>query len=238
MPWLYKKGVDLSIDVQGAKAQRAKSAFRLWSKQCLQKAYVKDCRGTDVASYRINAQVAKILQSLQARKILLYTPFGFESDSKKLLLRLRKQGKQIFIPYIMEGIRFKVLPLRLSLQKNKYGIFETSKSEFNLAKIDTAVIPVLGIDRSFKRIGFGKGMYDRFFSQYHKKTIPLIFVSRLACVSEQVLTQSHDIRGHYFVSAAMCCKRTRYGHSFKSDRVYNLWRYRGCGNLSSNQKDF
>ena len=105
----------MSIDVQGAKAQRAKSAFRLWSKQCLQKAYVKDCRGTDVASYRINAQVAKILQSLQARKILLYTPFGFESDSKKLLLRLRKQGKQIFIPYIMEGIRFKVLPLRLPL---------------------------------------------------------------------------------------------------------------------------
>lgn len=229
-----KKGANLSIDVKS----EAKNIFRSWSKQCLQNAHKKDCKGFDSSSYRINARVMKILQDLGARNILLYMPFGFESDSKKLLLQLRKQKKQIFIPYIMEGIRFKMLPFRLPLQKNKYGIFETSKSEFILAKIDTAVIPVLGIDKSFKRIGFGKGMYDRFFSQYPKKTIPLIFVSRLACVSKQVLTQSHDIRGHYFVSAATCCKRTRYGHSFKSDRVYNLWYHRGCDNLSDSKKDF
>ncbi|WP_394954824.1 5-formyltetrahydrofolate cyclo-ligase [uncultured Helicobacter sp.] len=224
----------MSIDVKN----RAKSTFRSWSRQCLQAAHKKQCIGFDSASEHINTALLELMQRLGSRHILLYMPFGFETNSKKLLLRLRKQRKKIFIPYIMEGIRFKVLPFRLPLQKNEYGIFETSKSKFNLAKIDTAVIPVLGIDRDFKRIGFGKGMYDRFFSQYRKKTIPLIFVSRLACVSEQVLTQSHDIRGHYFISAVACCKRTRYGHSFKSDRVYNLWRYRGCGNLSDNQKDF
>lgn len=222
--------MDLSINTNDDE----KKAFRSWSKKALQYAHKKHCKGFDVASYRVNTRIYALLEKLQARNILLYMPFGFESDSKKLLLKLRKQKKKIFLPYIMEGIRFKMLALRLPLQKNVYGIFETTKSEFNLAKIDTAVIPVLGIDRDFRRIGFGKGMYDRFFSQSRQKAIPFIFVSRLACVSDGVLTQAHDIRGHYFISATACCKRTRYGHSFKSDRVYNLWRYRGCGNISHN----
>ena len=102
--------MDLSINTNDDE----KKAFRSWSKKALQYVHKKHCKGFDVASYRVNTRIYTLLEKLQARNILLYMPFDFESDSKKLLLKLRKQKKKIFLPYIMEGIRFKMLALRLT----------------------------------------------------------------------------------------------------------------------------
>ncbi len=228
--------------------ESAKKAFRAKARKALQKAQDSQKSRFDTQSSHINRTLLSILDSQKSRNfrahrfflkdkklqnvskcknILFYAPFGFEADIFKLIFALRAKKKKIFLPHI-QGINFKMLPFRLPLQKNQYGIYESTKSQFNLTKIHIAVVPVLGIDRSFGRVGFGKGMYDRAFATkkyIRKKQIPIIFVSRIPCVSTRILSQSYDLRGDYFVSAVMWCKRAQYGNNIRSDRVFNLWNF-------------
>ena len=41
----------------------------------------------------------------------------------------------------------------------------------NINNIDIAIVPAVGVDGNLQRIGFGKGMYDRFFEKLQEETI-------------------------------------------------------------------
>lgn len=249
----------------------AKNAFRQWAKmqQIFAKAKVLHSKDSLISNVSTNTPLLKnpitetllakkpfdrdskiickhlfvLLQTLQAKNILLYAPFVFEADIWELIWRLKRQKKKIFLPFIQD-LSFKMLPLHLPLQKNRFGIFESKYSNFNLAKIDTAVIPVFGIDAKFRRVGFGKGMYDRFFSHNHKitlhnkKGVCKVFVSRTPCISPRVITQSFDIKGDYFVTALSCCKRTKYDDCSIYSRSATFKRYRCLCYLPSEQENF
>ena len=101
-----------------------------------------------------------ILKECKAKNILLYIPLDIEVDLRKLIAKLRKNST-IFVPF-MEGVSFKMVKYRLPLMAKKFNIYEPPNSNFKFVKLDVAVVPVLGVDGNFKRIGFGKGMYDRF----------------------------------------------------------------------------
>lgn len=153
----------------------------------------------------------------RAKNILLYLPLGLEVDMFGLIKSLRKMQKiHIFVPFVVNNT-FKIVPFRLPLRKNKYNIFETYNSTFvNFNKIDIAIVPVLGVDIDYKRIGFGKGMYDRFYSSLDKKPFT-IFVSRILHFSNTRITDRFDImgdmiithkRGNYeFINDTWICRR-------------------------------
>jgi len=50
------------------------------------------------------------------------------------------------------------------------------------------------VDANCKRIGFGKGMYDRFFNREGKHIKNSIFIQRVICHSREVITDKYDIR--------------------------------------------
>ena len=105
----------------------------------------------------------------ETKNILLYIPLGIEVDVNPLIKKLRKiKNKNVYVPY-MEGDSFKIVKYRLPLQKKKFGIKEPNNSFFKAEKIDLAIVPIVGVDAIGKRIGFGKGMYDRFFDRLSYK---------------------------------------------------------------------
>ncbi|PAF51310.1 5-formyltetrahydrofolate cyclo-ligase [Helicobacter sp. 13S00477-4] len=165
----------------------------------------------------------KELLNIKSKRILLYCPIGLEVNIYPLIYQLRKQkGIKIFIPYV-DRVSFKVVPFRLPLIKNQFNIFEPKQSLFYLTKIDTAIIPVLGIDKNFKRIGFGKGMYDRFFEML-KYRPNIIFVARKMMVSKDIITDSYDILGDKFISN-FCATKRGIDDRILSDRFYNIQYY-------------
>ncbi|MCI5968141.1 5-formyltetrahydrofolate cyclo-ligase [Helicobacter sp.] len=131
--------------------------------------------------------------------LLLYYPLPIEFDSRKLLhIYKRKKGVQIFLPF-MQGISFKIVKYRLPIQRGAFGVYESYDSSFKLFKLDYAIVPVIGMDKTFKRIGFGKGMYDRFFSTL--KTKPqTIFICRALNLTHQKITQPYDLQADSFIS--------------------------------------
>ncbi|MDE5925222.1 MAG: 5-formyltetrahydrofolate cyclo-ligase [Helicobacter sp.] len=163
-------------------------------------AYIKDYK----LQKKLKAQLDSILRfhklhSKRPINLLFYSPLALEFDIRKLLRFYRKKRNvRIFLPK-MGGESFKAVRYRLPLQKQAFGVYEPSDSKF-LAEMDCAIVPVLGVDKKLRRIGFGKGMYDRFFGNNPKKIPKIIFVSRNFNFAPQIITESHDIRGDCYLT--------------------------------------
>ena len=139
---------------------------------------------------KIESRLLKELQKLKKKRILLYTSLPFEADTKKLIKILRKKY-EIFVPF-MEGKSFKMVPFRLPLKKKKFGIYEAGNSLRKIKKIDIAVVPIVGVDGNLQRVGFGKGMYDRFFAKLKKRPY-IIFMQSEFCYTKKFICDDFDI---------------------------------------------
>ena len=192
--------------------QNLKESYRKSCKASLEK--IKASNQTRILDYKLQKQLKILLDSLISLhqktsktplNILFYYPLENEFNCKKLLNAYRKQKKiQIFTPF-MCGISFKIVKYRLPLQKKVFGIYESYNSSFKVNKIHIAIIPTLGIDKNFKRIGFGKGMYDRFFETLKQKPIN-IFICRATHYNHQIITQPHDIQANFFITPFVSLK--------------------------------
>lgn len=135
-----------------------------------------------------------------AQSILLYLPMRMEVNLYPLIIKLRKEKKNIYVPF-MEGKSFRLVRYRLPLSKKQFGIKEPNDSkQFRNKKIDIAIVPIVGMDAARKRVGFGKGMYDRFFEKEQSNINKVVFVARELCYSKKVVTDHYDVKGDMIIT--------------------------------------
>ncbi|HEX5623615.1 MAG TPA: 5-formyltetrahydrofolate cyclo-ligase [Sulfuricurvum sp.] len=171
-----------------------KSDFRT---HCLQRLRSLSTAGKAYRDARVNGHLMKLLRHHKGKHILLYWPFGFEADIRKTIWALRSK-KTLYLPF-MDGVSFKMVPLRLPLEHKAFGIYEPRFSNLNINFIDVAIVPVVGVDGSFCRIGFGKGMYDRFFPTLKSKPLT-IFVQSHLCRTSVNLCDDYDVSGDLLIT--------------------------------------
>ena len=152
-----------------------------------------------ISSYGSQDRIEKFIKESESKNILLYIPLGIEVDVRPLIKTLRKKKNiNVYVPF-MEADSFKIVKYRLPLNRKKFNILEPNNSFLKPNKIDVAVVPVVGIDSLNKRIGYGKGMYDRFFDRLsYKPTI--IFTQLILCKSKEVLSDNYDIQADYIIT--------------------------------------
>jgi len=138
----------------------------------------------------LSKHLLEILKSQRRAKILFYYPLSFEADILKVIKKMR-QNNDVYLPF-MEGESFKMVPFRLPLKKKRFGIFEAGNTNRKIDKIDIAIVPCVGVDGNLQRVGFGKGMYDRFFAKLKKKPY-IIFIQPTLCYTKEFLCDSYDI---------------------------------------------
>jgi 5-formyltetrahydrofolate cyclo-ligase len=179
-----------------------KSVFR---KKCI-KMMENRLKSSVVYQNRVaNNKILKILKNIKGKNILFYYPMRMEVDIRKSLLHLRKNNN-IFLPF-MENESFKIVPFRLPLQRKKFGIYEAGNSLKKINKIDIAIVPVVGVDGNLQRIGFGRGMYDRYFEKLKNKPYT-IFVQPKGCITDKLICDHFDVKGDLLITAdnLMCQK--------------------------------
>lgn len=157
---------------------------------CLKKLKNSQTHNKAYKNYLLNAKLLKELKSANKKNILFYYSLPFESDVIKTLRKMRKKSN-IFVPF-MEGESFKMVPFRLPLKQNSFGIFEAANTIRNIKKIDIAVVPAVGVDGNLQRVGFGKGMYDRFFAKLKKRPYT-IFIQPEICYTKKFICDEYDI---------------------------------------------
>jgi len=125
------------------------------------------------------------------KAILLFWPLESEPDLRPVLHRLRRERWNVYLPF-MVGASFRMVPFRYPLRRKKFGIYEPGYSNRNIKKIDIAVVPAVGVDAQARRIGFGKGMYDRFFARLNRKP-KTIFVQLEECMTNEKICDDYDV---------------------------------------------
>lgn len=132
----------------------------------------------------VNKQLESIFADTKGLKILFYWPLGIEANILKAIKKIGKKNK-LYLPF-MQDVSFKIVPFRLPLSRKKFNIYEANNSIMNIKNIDVAIVPIIGVDKHARRIGFGKGMYDRFFETIKDKPYTIFVQSKLCYVADDV----------------------------------------------------
>ncbi len=173
-----------------------KNSFR---RECLKRLKarnrVKDYYGDKIVS---NILYRYIKQS-GLKVVMLYIPLKIEINISILIKRLRMEKVALLVPF-MEGKSFRLVKYRLPIKIKKFGVKEPNISNSFYKKIDLAIVPIIGTDSSFRRIGFGKGFYDRFFEKSGDKIDRIFFIGRRSCICSKIVTDSYDVEGDYYIT--------------------------------------
>ncbi len=158
--------------------------------------------------------------------MLLYCPLKHELNLLPLVFKLRKAHKRVWLPQSLKQAnsfckeRFTIAPFRLPLRRLK--LFDEPRlSYFYKKELDCIIIPILGMDTDFRRIGFGAGMYDRSLPEllkYQRKQPLVAFVSRELVMASEPLTNAYDTQANLYINSRIVMKKNQGAH-YGSQRI-------------------
>ena len=173
-----------------------KKSFR---EHCLERLKYAKGIGVYKKDKEIVRQLYRFVLEEDAENILLYLPMKMEVNLYPLITQLRKEKKRLYVPF-MEGKSFRLVKYRLPLRKKRFGIKEPNDSkQYRNKKIDLAIVPIVGVDATCRRVGFGKGMYDRFFEKEQLNIKKVVFVARELCYVKEVVTDHYDVKADIII---------------------------------------
>ena len=119
-----------------------------------------------------NAKVSNlIVDDIYNSKILdkynhigIYYPLGKEIDITKLLDLY--PDKKFYLPITKEDIYFVEYNKKMPLYDGPFKTKEPKGEEVNRNNIECFIIPCVAISKDNKRVGYGKGYYDRYLNGY------------------------------------------------------------------------
>lgn len=125
-----------------------------------------------------------------------------EVDTRWLVEYLWENGVNVFVPKIFKKELISVpFTLETKLVKSAWGIEEPEQNEGADVVYDYVITPLLYVDSSGNRVGYGAGFYDRFFASVNADAIKvgIGFFPPKEHVEDLL---PHDVRIDYLVTAA------------------------------------
>lgn len=173
-------------------------------KKSFRKMCIEELKGKNQSNrYKLDKLVLEklfsIIKKSDVKVIMLYIPLKIEVNIFNLIIELRKKKKVVLVPF-MEGESFSLVKYRLPLNIKQFGVKEPHHSNKYNKKIDLAIVPIIGTDSTLRRVGFGKGFYDRFFQKNRKNIKKILFVGRKYCVSSEIITEDYDVKGDSYIT--------------------------------------
>jgi 5-formyltetrahydrofolate cyclo-ligase len=164
------------------------------------KAVLKELKKKRVNNYKKDKLLIKnlyrFIKKEKIKDIMLFIPLKSEPNITPLIKLLRECGYNLYVPFMQEDT-FKLVKYRLPIKEKKFKILEPKNSYLKCKKIDLSIVPIIGIDKTFRRVGFGKGMYDRFYGKFGKNIKTTIFLQRDIYFTKEIITNNYDISANY-----------------------------------------
>ena len=111
-----------------------------------------------------------LIEIISKNKIIgAYYPVNFEMNLLNFLKELKKKKIKISLPVINKNnqMDFYLWSGNDLLTVNKFGIPEPEKIKKVIPNL--ILVPIVGFDREFYRLGYGGGYYDRYINKIEKK---------------------------------------------------------------------
>ena len=142
----------------------------------------------------------------RAGTVAAYLAFGDEVDLAILIgaALAERPGKRLALPRMVPG-EVGRLSMHLAdltaLELHPYGPQQPTSTAppIRATELDLVLVPGLAFDRSGRRLGYGRGYYDRLLAQV-PRSVPRIGVCFDALVVESVPVADHDARLTHLVT--------------------------------------
>lgn len=155
-------------------------------------------------SFRICEHVRQSQPWQEARVVLLYAPLDVEPDLTSLWVAAFDSGKVVALPRY-DPVLGEYLPARIThpqqdLAPGRYGVLEPRAElpAWSWGDLDLLIVPGLAFDRAGRRLGRGKGHYDRMLARAAGFRCGVAFRCQIV---ETVPAGAHDARVHAVVTA-------------------------------------
>lgn len=130
-----------------------------------------------------------------------------EIDTWSIIAGIQKNHGQIAIP-VWDSSSNQLVHQKytddMTIVVNPYGIPEPQNGEIIEHVIfDFVLVPLLVVDQKGARVGYGKGVYDRFLAKCTSKTL-FIGLSFFELIDRIADTDVYDIPLHYCVTPTQC----------------------------------
>jgi 5-formyltetrahydrofolate cyclo-ligase len=173
--------------------------------QCVRRR--RDQLDPQTASRRIVSRLRQLPEYREARTISTYVSMPHEVQTLSLLEQAWDEGKQVVVPCCVAK-RLELFHVRSidDLAPRTLGILEP-RADFrqqpdrwlSAAQIDLFVIPGLAFDRHGRRLGYGKGYYDRLLAGA-PEVVPRVALAFECQLVEQVPVTASDIAMHCVIT--------------------------------------
>ncbi|MBR5254615.1 MAG: 5-formyltetrahydrofolate cyclo-ligase [Bacteroidales bacterium] len=154
----------------------------------------KNLQSERIFSSVVNSSVYK-----NANTILLYWSMDDEVPTHDFILA-NYETKTILLPCVVgdDLVLRKFSGMHTMKAGEQFGILEPTGEIFSdYEKIDLMIIPGVAFDREKRRIGRGRGFYDRLLSVNQNKKMGICFNCQLV---EQVPVEEFDVKMDYVIS--------------------------------------
>jgi len=149
------------------------------------------------ASVRACALLERQAVWKKASAILFYSPLPSELNIQSLMFRALEAGKIVtlprFIPESSSYSAFRLMDLAEDCHPGKFGIHEPKAGcpAVPLNQLDLVLVPGVGFDAAGRRLGRGRGFYDRLLPDISGVKCGIAFDEQ---VLDEIPAEPHDIR--------------------------------------------
>ncbi len=141
-------------------------------------------------------QIAQRLQTLDAFRaasvVFIYLATAAEISTRALIEHCLAEHKTLLVPRLTDG---KMIATRFTgwdtLKKGPLGILTPQSNTAYPGTIDISITPGLSFSTDGRRLGYGKGYYDRWFSTHPRVT--RIALGYECLLHDAIPRQAHDV---------------------------------------------
>ncbi len=121
-------------------------------------------------SRQVTAKLVATPQWQHAHTVLLYHSLPDEVATHQLITEALSAGKRVLLPVVVgDDLELRFLPTPDALREGAFHILEPTGAPFtDYAAIDLAVIPGVAFTPDGRRLGRGRGYYDRLLAHFPK----------------------------------------------------------------------
>ncbi|MBQ8503765.1 MAG: 5-formyltetrahydrofolate cyclo-ligase [Clostridia bacterium] len=139
----------------------------------------------------------------ECTSVFLYSAVNSEVNIDAVFRKALSDGKKVAFPLCIDSegsMEFYFTESPEDMITGMYGIKEPVKELCKKADYDentVCLVPGLGFDKKGGRLGYGKGYYDRFLSEFCGESVGICFES---CLSDSLSLDKHDVKVNYLIT--------------------------------------
>lgn len=116
-------------------------------------------------SKKVEEKLFGIEQFKKAKTIAFYIPLHNEVETRSMIERALKEGKEVLVPVTNDEIKMCRFTSFDDLVPGKFGVPEPEKKTPKDHDAEVVIVPGIAFGLCMHRIGYGKGYYDKYFKK-------------------------------------------------------------------------